>query len=576
MCLLRLGAFILLVTATVPFSQSALAADANGIAVATADGLQEQPAIIADGAGGAIVVWIDRRNIRSDIYAQRLNAQGVPQWISNGVPVCQAVALKSAPTLVSDGAGGAIIAWQDARNATFDTFDIYAQRVSASGVQLWSPGGNPVCRAAHDQDVPCIATDARGGAIIGWYDGRRGLADVFDIYAQRLSSSGVPLWTPDGVAVCAAGGADYLPSIVPDDLGGAILVWDDGRNGSTDQDVYAQRVDSTGTPHWIPNGVAVCSHAGYQGGSVAVQDGVSGVIAAWVDVRSSSLDIFAQRLGADGATKWAADGVALCNDASDQTSPAITTDDSGGAIVAWEDRRDGHGVGVIYAQRVVASGVPQWSTNGVPLSVGVSGQRYEAIAGDHAGGAIIAWQDDRSGIDWDLYAQHVSGAGMTQWDPGAAPLCTAPGGQYFFGSLDYRTHNMAEDGAGGAYFTWTDGRADANNPDIYMQHMSSAGAALAVPVAGTHNDVAVASPNPFRSQITMAFSLTASNSVHLEVFDLAGRSVLLSPAALLNAGPHTWAWDGRGDDGVTRSPGVYFMCLRSAGFSIWDRVVRLK
>ena len=46
-------------------------------------------------------------------------------------------------------------------------------------------------------------TDGAGGAIIVWADERWGTADV-DIYAQRIDGSGSPLWAANGAPVCTA------------------------------------------------------------------------------------------------------------------------------------------------------------------------------------------------------------------------------------------------------------------------------------------------------------------------------------------------------------------------------------
>src|SRR6266481_6220801 len=76
--------------------------------------------IASDGGGGAILTWQDNRNGTYDIYAQRVSATGVAQWTANGVVVCAAASEQYAPTIVSDGAGGAIITWQDNRHGNFD------------------------------------------------------------------------------------------------------------------------------------------------------------------------------------------------------------------------------------------------------------------------------------------------------------------------------------------------------------------------------------------------------------------------------------------------------------------------
>src|SRR5262249_51458747 len=80
----------------------------NGnVALSRAANDQISPTIVSDGAGGAIVTWEDRRSSGGDIYAQRVNAAGAPQWTSDGVALCTAANNQQSPTIVSDGAGGA-------------------------------------------------------------------------------------------------------------------------------------------------------------------------------------------------------------------------------------------------------------------------------------------------------------------------------------------------------------------------------------------------------------------------------------------------------------------------------------
>ncbi len=97
---------------------------------ATAD--QQQHTLLADGAGGAIVAWRDARNATLDVYAQRLGPNGAnwPGWPAGGVPVCTATGTQSAPALASDGAGGAFVVWTDARA---DAGDVYAAHLTAAG-----------------------------------------------------------------------------------------------------------------------------------------------------------------------------------------------------------------------------------------------------------------------------------------------------------------------------------------------------------------------------------------------------------------------------------------------------------
>jgi len=101
--------------------------------------------------------------------------------------------------LTSDGNGGAIVVWQDFRNdASQNTSDVFAQRIDHNGYNLWAVNGVAVCTNAADQGAPVITSDGNSGAIIAWVDRRNGNRDV---YAQRINSSGTVVWAANGIPV---------------------------------------------------------------------------------------------------------------------------------------------------------------------------------------------------------------------------------------------------------------------------------------------------------------------------------------------------------------------------------------
>ena len=150
-----------------------------------AEECQNTPELISDGAGGAIVTWIDERSGESqyDIYAQHIDASGTVQWIADGVPLCTAAGYQLIQEITSDGAGGAIVTWQDDRN---DNVDIYAQHIDASGTVQLTADGIPLCTATGGQQYPGIASDGVGGAVVAWQDDRCG-DYCRDIYAQQIA-----------------------------------------------------------------------------------------------------------------------------------------------------------------------------------------------------------------------------------------------------------------------------------------------------------------------------------------------------------------------------------------------------
>jgi len=209
------------------------------VPICTAANEQSNPQLVSDGAGGAIITWMDRRSDDGDIYAQRVDSNGAVLWTTDGVPICMAEGVQESPQLVSDKAGGAIITWSDSRGGNWD---IYAQRVDASGAVLWTTDGVPVCTTAGDQWSPQIVSDNAGGAIITWWDWRNIL---YGIYVQRLDANGAVLWTTDGVPILTAANPPAPLQLVSDGASGAIITWQDNRSDYAD--IYAQRVFSDGS-----------------------------------------------------------------------------------------------------------------------------------------------------------------------------------------------------------------------------------------------------------------------------------------------------------------------------------------
>jgi predicted lipoprotein with Yx(FWY)xxD motif len=435
----------------------------DGIAICLASNVQSLPSIAPAGGGGSIIVWQDYRNGAADIYTQKINAAGVAYWTSDGIPVCTSASSEYSPTAVSDGSGGTIITWQDNRSGNYD---IYAQRISALGTPIWTVNGISVCTASGNQEIPQIASDGAGGAIIVWRDQRDG---DYDLYMQRISSSGSIRWSSNGIPLCNAANDQFLPAIVTYS-GGIMLAWPDGRGGNTD--IYAQKVNLNGNDEWTANGVAVCLESSKQNHVQLTSDGSGGAIITWRDRRPGlTYDIYAQRIASNGTPQWTADGVAVCTEPNDQNRPGITGDGIGGAIIAWEDRRTYEYD--IFAQRVDASGNIQWSSGGSSICSATNSQYVPQVVSDGAGGAIIGWEDSRSG-NWDIYSQRIAQNGSIHWTNNGINICSSSGTQYEICLL--------ANGAGGATFTWTDERAGFSDPNIYTNAVDQDGS-FEVPTA---------------------------------------------------------------------------------------------
>jgi photosystem II stability/assembly factor-like uncharacterized protein len=378
---------------------------ATGVAACTESHAQWDPVVCPDGGNGAIVAWRDNRPTTGGIYAQRIDKDGNALWTTNGVVLAAVTNDQEDPRITTDGAGGAIVTWVDERDGPSD---VYAQRVSANGSVLWTTNGVPVAAIPDDQYDAIIATDGAGGAFVAWADSR---AEGY--YIQRLDQEGKALWAANGISIVTHSAVKDDPDMVPDGAGGVVLAFEDRRGA--DPDIYAQRMDKDGTRIWGTTGVLVNAAIDSQGNPRLIADGTGGAIVVFDDRNAFDEQVYAQRIAANGDSLWPIAGVALCTAEKSQFRPRIVTDGEGGGIVVWTDFRNGSAD--LYAQRIDADGNPQWTTDGVPVSTATLHQDWPDLVADQSGGAIVAWQDNRVALN-DIYAQRIDSEGSLGDGPG--------------------------------------------------------------------------------------------------------------------------------------------------------------
>lgn len=455
--------------------------------------------MVDDGAGGAIVVW--ENSYYGNVQAQRVDASGKPLWVAGGVTIAPIEAFEMGPQVASDGAGGAIIAWVDGRNGWCDLGFraeclIYAQRVDSNGVPLWGPTGVQISGLKNTGGGGiAIASDQKGGAIIS-FEAAGSQCCVF--WAQRVDSNGNVLWGTDGVQISAdpthiIGAIGHADKILADGSGGALIAYLDQQVDPMTQipRLSVQHVDANGNLLLPIAGVPVLDVG--RGEFSFVSDGAGGAFLIGAPLGADHTnDISAQRIDSTGAPMWASP-VAIVDLPYFQMQPDAAADGAGGVVVAWSDYRASvaalGNVMQIYAQRLDASGHMLWATNGVPVTVAALPDLPKVVS-DGSGGAIVSWLDCRNykmadnyvcGWFGDMYAQRLDAAtGAPIWQVNGVPVSAAGGNQGIHTGTQYApSQTMMVDGNHGAFVVWPDGRNIPCDPgvgdyecDVYMQRIS--------------------------------------------------------------------------------------------------------
>lgn len=350
-----------------------------------------QPHIVADGFGGAIIVWMESESV----FAQKVDSEGHTEWRKSNMPVTRY------PRVISDGSGGAIIASSSYSEEKEESL-LQILRMDSEGNLLWTENDAPISLGLLDERFEMLS-DNSGGAIIVW---KKRSADIF---AQRIDSEGNILWKQGGLEISTA--RSYNPRVIGDGLGGAIVVWKHVKRdeeGHQINSIYAQRVEAEGNVLWQQGGLPICSSSEFPiNNPHIVSDGSGGAIIAWV----TPFDIYAQRIDSDGNIQWSKDGVKVQGREGPQGSYRIQgshhviADGSGGAIIA-SGKTNGNARrlrGLCYVQKLDAKGRNQWQPDGTLVS---TKNYYPIISDDGFGGAVV--------LCWP-YIQKINAEGERVW-----------------------------------------------------------------------------------------------------------------------------------------------------------------
>ena len=317
----------------------------------------------------------------------------------------------------------------------------YIQRVDAEGNKLWGEEGILLGVSIAS---PLIASDSFGNALTAWWQ-------EGDIVAQKIDTDGHMLWQKGGVPVFTNIKGFYWKKIVNDGFGGAIFCLSSGGSG---KNFYLQRVDSEGKLLWLKDGKSVCLEAGVEDMPISfdlTSDNSGGAIIAW---KKRAADIFVQRIDSEGNVVWTEGGLEISTPNS--RHPRVISDGSGGAIIVWEhveQTEEGQQLSSICAQRVDTAGNILWQQGGLTIcsssELSISAPR---IVSDSSSSAIITWTTHN-----DIYAQRIDSEGNIQWSEDGVRILGSESPQNIF-------YNVIADAPGGAIVVFAKISTNAREP----------------------------------------------------------------------------------------------------------------
>ena len=434
----------------------------TNLAVCIMDQTQRETRLCNDGAGNLFVFWRDYRNeptiFGGDTYAQKLDTKGIGLWNHNGNSVITGSGGQFDTKVISDGEQGAYLVWRTSLNS-FQDYSLHAQRINNNANKLWGSSNITVQAGLGTTLNQSVIMNEDGDLLIVWQLGLTGIPNSMDIYAQKINSNGDVQWSSNGLPVCLTTAFNILgPKIISDQKGGAFISWNDNRNDLSKPDIYAQRINSNGTPLWAANGIPVCTNAGSQGTKHIFSDNNGGAILFWEDIQETTYSIYGQRIDSTGNKLWEPDGRILYSTTAPFSQFEFVLDKNKEIFFLWLTSE-----GNIYAQKVDYNGNLVWG-NSIPLCTTQSAVSYLAAHNSDVNGIVVGWLDNRNG-NYDIYSQWINADGNAMWNNNGVAICNEVHEQ-----SDY---SITSDNFGGAVITWADMRN--GNFDVYAQNIDLRG-----------------------------------------------------------------------------------------------------
>lgn len=356
-----------------------------------------------DGAGGVVVAWVEFGAVQR-VRLQRIDGAGALQWPDRGVPVTLTPGLGQREPVLMPGTASSEPMVLFGQNTAGDIWRTTIQKLNLSGVRQWGTDGILVCNNDTSQQSLFGLAVSDTSAIVGWNDLRAG---NYDVYATMVYPSG-PVF-PSGWAMCDAAGSQMNPCIASDDSGGAVIAWQDGRNGNWD--IFAQRYTVNNLQDWQWNGMPVSVFTGQQENLDICRAQNKGVVICWQDSRLSDEAVYAQRLNNRGYRQWTvgldSNGIIVSDTVGAQVLPRIVPNGlNDGFAVTWRDWR--YGNNDIFARVVGFSGSlgPEQRICTSPAN-----QQDPRVMRSGSQWIYFSWRDFRNGIESDLYAQRMNWSG---------------------------------------------------------------------------------------------------------------------------------------------------------------------
>ena len=494
-----------------------------------------------------------------DSYIYRIDADGDHVFTSSGLEIAPSLGHNGYASLVADGDGGVFAAAGYEGDNYYDR-EVRIQHFDGNGNDVWGHDGLTVSDPADRQTLPYLGPDGAGGIVVTWSDERTGYPAV---YAQRLNASGLNLWPDEGVPVS---GTAYLDRLTPVPAGGGWVKTLE----ATFSDIHLQRLGPYGyldDPR--PFITSVQDVPNDQGGEVtvtwdasrldAIADHLVSEYSVWMRESEAKGAPLSDGEAADLAERkgWPIEEVAAFNKAGwgyVTQVPALLEPDYFAFAPTFGDST---AAGIAYTEyRVVAHSDAAWISWECLSALGYSVDNLEPGAPQALmalrqpdGTVDLTWS--ASGVnDEDLAYYLVYGAATPGFDLDETTYLGVTAATTFDHDPGDEIH----------YYRVT--ARDAHGNESAGSNEAEATALSATPDIVTITALHANRPNPFNPATVIAFDLPRAAHAELSIYAIDGSKVCTLVNGWQAPGRHEVRWNGRNEQDLGVAAGVYVYRLR--------------
>lgn len=152
---------------------------------------QYDPDITFDGSNNFYVAWSDERNSQPDIYLQKVDKDGNDK-LAGDVKMNDdafATARRVNPSIAYHSDGAIYVSWDDSRNST-GGYNVYASKINSTATRLWTYDLLLASTMTSNQTNSSTVCDSSGKAVTIWQDSRNRSDGTSDIYGANYSDMG--------------------------------------------------------------------------------------------------------------------------------------------------------------------------------------------------------------------------------------------------------------------------------------------------------------------------------------------------------------------------------------------------